>query len=186
MLYESKTQKFSVVDLGNAEIIPDWSTARIQNATHRRLIEQYQYKRVFDRWHEVPYDLILQRDDILSVARLFGMLLNITLPGMDKRLDMNDTIHFEAWVRISGRQNFKSYLRKYNKESPCDYTGEKKGEFRKLPAQGVHWKSLLNDCNRGILDETAFDLFKGLLQFSYIDRRKFFLNSFDHDFFRLD
>lgn len=165
-----------VVDFGNAELIPEWFTAGIQDRKCRNQIEQYQYNRILPV-SQAP-DGAMHRDDILGLARLLGVLLNITVPS-------HEHIHFETWVEISGRRNFNSYIRKYELTISRNYTAREGREIKKLPSRGLDWKALVNDCNKGILDETAYDLLKGLLQFSYIDRRMFFLSSFNHEFFQL-
>jgi hypothetical protein len=116
---------------------------------------------VFDRIH---------RDDAFAVASVFARLLS--LPGVyhgDYKI-----MGWDAKTRLLpllGAAGFREFSAANKIRKSTQFLEPKGNET--IPEQRVDWRSMGNECNAGLLTDSALSLLNGLMQWSYFDRRDF-------------
>lgn len=124
-------------------------------------------------------------DDTLAVIALVGGILAVPRPYhyVEGPLHLEPGKFFiNEYIQFLGRKNFEEYTEKWN----LPLTEYLKKELESSPVKSVlktSKESLINPCNAGILDDTAFSFLDRLLSFSFVERVKFIMfEALEHPF----
>jgi serine/threonine protein kinase len=172
VLFHREARQVGVIDFGMSVRMPhEWGAI---NSTTLRQVEDTKFKITFIWANGEPR---LYQDDILALGAFLAQFLSLPTPWRPEELPKYNTM----LLKVAGTHELVALAKKYKFKLP-KWIAQNMTAY---PKERMDWRAHENECNKGWLTDDAVDMLNGLLQYSYTERRAFFLDAHAHPFFNI-